>query len=474
MAKHASLEVAEASVKIIGNPRLYSSVMATTHPANLGKQPKLDPTPPDKPGAPTDTPTLEYSDFKYWSQLPALAVINIKMPAHNDDVALMGGTNPIDGSRSPDYTKNFWYEGYYYVYGIEHSFDGGEFTQQLMMVAMPNGSLLEKGNLKTENEQAAKNVVDCYTSMVKDNPPSDKVIPPTPTVPHAPDVTKKEVEPTNKQDADTMNATAVGDPSKIRGWTAATPAVQQAINEASARTGVDSSLLAQFALIESSYNPTAKAKTSSATGLYQHIDGTWMGLVRENRIPGVNPNMPTAEALALRTNPLYSALGGAAYLQQNAKTIKSNNPGDLYLAHFSGPGSAKRIIRACDSGNGGQSLEEVLGVKTATRMKNANPQLRSMDAAGLRAWAAKKISGTMVNGVPTATAVAVPPPKVEARANPRPQAARPPEPIKGKTPAERVAEITKKTAPGKPDAPKSPCGTTEPARENLAILSYGP
>jgi Transglycosylase SLT domain len=459
MAKHGSLEMAEATVKIVGNPRIYSSVAGTSHPNNVGKE--------IKPGAsqPGNDATLEDGDFRHWTHAPALAKVNIYMPAQNDDIGLMSGMGEGPDDIPPDFAKKFWYDGYYYVYGVENNFDNGEFTQQLLMLAMPNGALLENGSLKAEAETSAKSVSQCYDSMIASNPATAKAT--TPTVPHAPDEKKADVQPTNKQDADSMNA-AVGDPSKVKGWSKADPAVQAAINEASSRTGVDASLLAQFAYLESSFKPTAKAKTSSATGLYQHINGTWMGLVKDNKIPTIPANTPRDEALALRTDPLHSAMGGAAYVQQNAKSIKSTNPGDLYLAHFAGPGSAKAVIAACNSGKGGASLEETLGFKRATAMKNANPSIRNLDTNGLRAWAATKMAGTLVSGVPVAQSVAVPPPPTGTGAVPKAKAPVTDVPVKGKTAAEVVAENTGKTVTEKTEQKKD-CGTKEPDQQLEAV-----
>ena len=48
---------------------------------------------------------------------------------------------------------------------------------------------------------------------------------------------------------------------------------------ASRRTGVDFSYLLGQAKIESSLNPSARAATSSATGLYQFVDQSWLAVV---------------------------------------------------------------------------------------------------------------------------------------------------------------------------------------------------
>ena len=52
--------------------------------------------------------------------------------------------------------------------------------------------------------------------------------------------------------------------------------VRTAIARASEKTGVDFDYLLAQARLESGLDPDAKARTSSATGLYQFIDSTWL------------------------------------------------------------------------------------------------------------------------------------------------------------------------------------------------------
>ena len=59
-------------------------------------------------------------------------------------------------------------------------------------------------------------------------------------------------------------------------------AVYQAIHAASSSTGVDFKYLFNQARVESSLNPQAKASTSSATGLYQFIEQSWLGVVAKH------------------------------------------------------------------------------------------------------------------------------------------------------------------------------------------------
>lgn len=402
MAKHASLEVAEATVKIIGNPNLYSSMADNTRPESVKANTSA---PTEAETTPTEDRT---ADYKNWSNMPALAKINIYMPSHNDDVALLMGTTGDSRDSPPDYTRKFWYDGYYYVYGIEHSFAEGEFTQVLMMVALPNGSLLETGKLDSESEKTVKSITDCYDSKsaIRSNPntppPNVAFTPADPPsqVKEAPKDANSGVSVTNRPDAETLNSAPGGSPADVKGWDKATPAVQNAILNAAKSTGVDAKLLAQFAYIESSFRADAKAGTSTATGLYQHLNGTWMDLVRRGSIKTIPSNTPKEAALPKRTDPESSALGGAAYIQLNAAAIKSSKAGDLYLAHFSGPGVAKKIVAACNSGRGGDSLESVLGASQIGKMRSANKFLNDISTAeGLRSWAAKKMANSLKNGI---------------------------------------------------------------------------
>ena len=75
--------------------------------------------------------------------------------------------------------------------------------------------------------------------------------------------------------ADTSNSTATAgvDPSRLR--------VAGAIKQAAGTTGASFEYLVATAKMESDFNPTAGASTSSAHGLYQFIDQTWLGTVKE-------------------------------------------------------------------------------------------------------------------------------------------------------------------------------------------------
>lgn len=153
MSKHASLEVLEASVKIMGNSQLLGSINRTTNPDDVKTLQELE---------------LDdgYARFSNWSLAPSFAKINIKMPRNNDDISLFVGaqTSTEDDSASADYAVDFWFSGYYYVYGIEHVFDNGEFYQLLQAMGIPekNSFKVEQQKVQTRDLELDKKVMACY------------------------------------------------------------------------------------------------------------------------------------------------------------------------------------------------------------------------------------------------------------------------------------------------------------------------
>ncbi len=137
----------------------------------------------------------------------------------------------------------------------------------------------------------------------------------------------------------------------------------QTIVKAAQAVQTDPVLLMAVADKESSFITAVQAKTSSATGLYQFIERTWLGVVRDfgaqvrlakeaalvtadaNDKPVITDAAERARVLELRRDPYLSALMAGEMLKRDAARISQRigrelTLGEVYLAHFLGPDDA--------------------------------------------------------------------------------------------------------------------------------------
>ena len=160
---------------------------------------------------------------------------------------------------------------------------------------------------------------------------------------------------------DTSNATAAAgaDPLRAR--------ISGAIKQAANTTGTSFEYLLTTAKMESDFNPTAGASTSSAHGLYQFIDQTWLGTVKEAgaqlgygkyadaiaKSPSGSYSVsdPAARGaiMKLRDDPAASSAMAAVLTHSNSfkltgKIGRRPTDAELYMAHFMGVGGAARLI----------------------------------------------------------------------------------------------------------------------------------
>ncbi len=131
--------------------------------------------------------------------------------------------------------------------------------------------------------------------------------------------------------------------------------VINAIQRASKESGVDFSYLVQQASAESSFNPNASSKSSSATGLYQFIDSTWLSTIdKYGDDYGLNTTGKSkSEILNMRKDPKAASFMAAAFASENEKSLNNNWGGDvgateLYFAHFLGASGASAFLNARD------------------------------------------------------------------------------------------------------------------------------
>lgn len=147
--------------------------------------------------------------------------------------------------------------------------------------------------------------------------------------------------------------------------------IYRAVADASQRVGVSFAYLMTKAETESSFNPNAQASTSSASGLYQFIERTWLDMVKKHgaeyglanyadaitrRSDGslsVSSASMRREILNLRKDPQISAYMAAEYANENRQYLSSRlnrdiTDTDLYLAHFLGAAGAAKFLTAME------------------------------------------------------------------------------------------------------------------------------
>jgi hypothetical protein len=146
------------------------------------------------------------------------------------------------------------------------------------------------------------------------------------------------------------------------------PRVSGAIEKAAQATGTSFDYLLKTALRESNFEPNAKATTSSATGLFQFIDQTWLATLKQagpslgygdyaaaivqssGHYSVPDPAMRRA-VMNLRLDPTANAAMAGALTQANAAQLSAGlgrkpTDGELYTAHVLGASGALKLIGA--------------------------------------------------------------------------------------------------------------------------------
>ena len=164
---------------------------------------------------------------------------------------------------------------------------------------------------------------------------------------------------------DTTSATAAAgvDPARAK--------IAGSIKQAASTTGASFEYLLATAKMESNFNPKAAATTSSARGLFQFIDQTWLGTVKEagahlgygkyadaitkNPSGSYSVSDPDARAaiMKLRDDPEAASSMAAVLTQSNSfkltgKIGRRPTDSELYMAHFMGVGGASKLIQGAE------------------------------------------------------------------------------------------------------------------------------
>lgn len=170
------------------------------------------------------------------------------------------------------------------------------------------------------------------------------------------------------------------------------PGLAHVLNTAGERNGVDFDYLLQTAIRESSLNPSAKAQTSSATGLFQFIESTWLEVMKSDgprlgyqqyadaiTVDGdgdyvVADKSLRQEILKLREEPQVAADLAAAFTRNNGDYLHQRfgrmpSAGELYIAHFLGARGAEKMFVA------GLSDPDQIASKLFPKQAKANPSI---------------------------------------------------------------------------------------------------
>ncbi len=147
--RHAALENIQAKMVIYGNPQLLGEMQVL--PSELGQRE-------------TEPPVEGRTINPRWLNTPTLTKVNIKMPVDTNDV-------------NTEY-RDFWYTGYYTLFGVTQNFNEGEFTQELDMMSLPVSDRLEERPasdapvpIDKEAIKAAYNQIDNAFNIEQTNAP---------------------------------------------------------------------------------------------------------------------------------------------------------------------------------------------------------------------------------------------------------------------------------------------------------------
>ena len=192
--------------------------------------------------------------------------------------------------------------------------------------------------------------------------------------------------------------------------------VGSAIARASAASGVDFGYMLNQARMESGLNPAARARTSSAAGLYQFIEQTWLATVKKHGAAngigwaadsiqrGSDGRYRVADPatrhaiLELRGQPETAAAMAGAFAADNRDYLQSRlgrpvASVDLYLAHFLGAAGAARFLNAHDSDSSASAAAVLPAAARANRAVFFNHDGSARSLAEIRDRFAARING---------------------------------------------------------------------------------
>jgi hypothetical protein len=174
-------------------------------------------------------------------------------------------------------------------------------------------------------------------------------------------------------------------------------AVTGAVEQASEATGTSFKYLLATAQVESGLNAKAGAATSSARGLFQFIETTWLATMKQagsalglgrcadaiTQTPSGNyevrdPAM-RSEILKLRSDPAANAMMAGAFTKNNASALSERlgrepSEGELYIAHFLGVGGGARLIELAANNPSAKAADYFPGCRAGQSVDLLRPE----------------------------------------------------------------------------------------------------
>ncbi|HEY6833122.1 MAG TPA: lytic transglycosylase domain-containing protein [Pseudolabrys sp.] len=154
--------------------------------------------------------------------------------------------------------------------------------------------------------------------------------------------------------------------------------------------------------IESNGRLSATNKNSSAAGVGQFIDETWLDMVRVYR-PDLAKARTKVETLELRREAKISREITTRFAERNAALLRKRRlpvtAANVYLAHFAGGAGAVAILSAPENADAAlvMASADATGRTKRDQIIKANPFLERFSVADLKRWADRKMHGPVLN-----------------------------------------------------------------------------
>lgn len=188
----------------------------------------------------------------------------------------------------------------------------------------------------------------------------------------------------------------------LGGWS--TPALIRFFSNGYEVTGpaAANALVDRILSVESSNRFDAVNKASSASGVGQFIEATWLDLIRVHR-PELAKIRTKAETLELRREPKIAREMTARFVERNAALLKKRGlpvtASTVYLAHFAGGSGAVAILLADENADAASVIAkaDAKGRIKREQIIKGNPFLQNFSAGDLKRWADRKMRGPHLN-----------------------------------------------------------------------------